>query len=244
MCTTQPDPETDVLAPAAEEPKVYVVDDDASVRDALTVLLRTVALRTESHADARSLLDALPRVPTQGCLLVDLRMPGMCGLDLHRTLRALGCAIPTVIMTGHGDVRAAVTAMKSGVFDFVEKPFRGQELIEVVQEALRQDARSRAAATEQHVARTRAAALTAREREVMARVVRGERNKEIARDLRLSVRTVELHRARVMQKLGARTVCDLARMAALLPDATPAPPRPGTGFPSGQPVSRPNAPLW
>lgn len=228
----------------AGEAKVYVVDDDAAVRDSLALLLQSVALRTESYADAHGLLGAWPGAPAQGCLLLDLRMPDMCGLELHLALRSLGCRLPTVIMTAYGDVGVAVRAMKAGVFDFVEKPFRGQALIEVVQQALRQGARIRAESAEQQHAEARAAALTGREREVMARVVRGERNKEIARALSLSVRTVELHRARVMQKLDARTVCDLARIAALLPDA-PAPEHPGNGrASSAQAASRPKRPLW
>ncbi len=232
-----------MLAQAADEAKVYVVDDDADVREALALLLRSVALRTEAYADARSLLDAWRGVPAHGCLLVDLRLPQMCGLELHRTLRTLGCRLPTIIMTGHGDVRAAVGAMKAGVFDFVEKPFRGQELIEVVQGALRHDAETRAAAAARQLASARAAALTAREREVMVRVVGGERNKEIARALGLSVRTVELHRARVMQKLDARTVCDLARIATLLPEGTTPQPRGRSGARPVQAASRPNTPL-
>jgi FixJ family two-component response regulator len=236
--------ETGVQRQAADEATVYVVDDDAAVRDALALLLRSVALRTEPHADARSLLDAWHPGASQGCLLIDLRMPGMCGMELYLALRALGCRMPAVIMTGHGDVSVAVGAMKAGVFDFVEKPFRGQALIEVVQQALRQSARMLAATAAQQLADARAAKLTAREREVMARVVRGERNKEIARALCLSVRTVELHRARVMQKVDARTVCDLARIATLLPDA-PVPERPGNGrASSAQAASRPKRPLW
>ncbi len=233
-----------MLAQAAEEPRVYVVDDDGAVREALALLLRSVALRTESHPDARSLLDAWRPARAQGCLLIDLRMPGMCGLELYLALRALGSRMPAVIMTGHGDVSVAVRAMKAGVFDFVEKPFRGQALIEVVQQALRHDLQTRAVDAEQRLADTRAAKLTAREREVMGRVVRGERNKEIARTLGLSVRTVELHRARVMEKLGARTVCDLARLAAPLPAATQAAYRGNGSGADAQAASRPNRPLW
>jgi two-component system response regulator DctR len=233
-----------VPAQAAEEPRVYVVDDDAAVRDSLALLLRSVALRTESHADARSLLGAWRPAGALGCLLIDLRMPGMCGLELHLALRAVGCRMPVVIMTGHGDVGVAVRAMKAGVFDFVEKPFRGQALIEVVQQALRHDLQAQAAEAEQRLADARAARLTAREREVMGRVVQGERNKEIARTLGLSVRTVELHRARVMEKLGARTVCDLARLATLLPGAPPAGHRGNGAAAAAQAASSPKRPLW
>jgi two-component system response regulator FixJ len=208
-----------MLERGANEPRVYVVDDEADVRDSVTLLLRSVALRTATFADAAGFLDAYRPETRPACLLTDLRMPGMCGLELFLALRQRGCRMPAVIMTGHGEVGVAVRAMKAGVFDFIEKPFRGQDLIEVVQQALRRCSQNIDEAASRREVEVRAATLTPREREVMALVVRGERNKAIARELDLSVRTVELHRARIMEKLGVRTLSDLVRMGMMLPEA-------------------------
>lgn len=203
----------------AHDARVYVVDDDADARNGLSLLMRSVSLRTIAFADAPSFLAAYRADAAPACMLLDLRMPGMGGLEIFEALRNRGFHAPAVIITGYGEVGVAVRAMKAGVFDFIEKPFRGQDLIEVVHQALRHCRRMLDKAAAHGHLTARAATLTRREREIMALVVQGERNKAIARILGLSVRTVELHRARIMEKLGARTVSDLVRIGLLLPEA-------------------------
>jgi FixJ family two-component response regulator len=189
-------------------PLVYVVDDDDAVRDSLGMLLKAIGLKYETYASA---LDFLQRYqPAQhACLVADIRMPGLSGLELQQRLNEQGAEIPIIFITGHGDVPMAVTAMKSGAADFVQKPFHDQDLIDRIHKGLERDRERRAAFAERDAIRARVALLTPREKEVMQRVVRGQANKVIAMDLGVSQRTVELHRARVMRKLKMRSLADL-----------------------------------
>jgi len=206
--------------PAASNPVVYVIDDEPEVRDALALLMRSVALKAVAFANAQEFLAAYRGDTLPACVLLDLRMPGMSGLDLFGELKARGSRMPAVIMTGHGEVSVAVRAMKAGVFDFIEKPFKDQTLLDLVQQALAQCSQTRDQALRRSDIERCARTLTPREREVMDLVVQGKLNKVIAYDLGLSTRTVELHRARVMEKMHARTFSDLVRMAMALEPGT------------------------
>jgi len=191
------------------EPTVYIVDDDAAVRDALGLLLSLHGYRTAFFADAATFLAAW-RDDLRGCLLLDIRMPGMDGLTLQKKLVELGSRLPVLIVTGHGDVGSAREAFRSQAVDFLEKPLQESQLVKAVEEAL---ARQRSATRGQasHDYARREASLTPREREVMALVVDGRHNREIAELLAISVRTVEVHKARVMDKLNVGSVADLVR---------------------------------
>ena len=192
------------------EALVYVVDDDEAVRDSLTLLLKAVGLTGRAYGSATEFLESYD--PEQhGCLVADIRMPGMSGLDLQAELNERGAPIPLVFITGHGDVPMAVDAMKSGALDFIEKPFRDQDLLDRVHQALAWDKERRAENLQTLAIRERLATLTPRETEVMERVVQGQANKVIAMDLNVSQRTVEIHRARVMEKMGVRSVAKLVR---------------------------------
>ena len=180
------------------------------MRDSLALLLRTVRIPTRSFADAASFLAALP-LGSPACAVVDVRMPGMSGLELVETLRARRIAIPVVVMTGHADVPMAVRAMKAGAADFLEKPFNDQEMLEAVQRAL-----AATPAGPRPETTGRYATLTPREREVMALIVEGKANKVVGAELGLSQRTVEVHRANVMDKMGARSLAELVRLALSL----------------------------
>ena len=189
-------------------PVIYLVDDDEAVRDALGMLFKSIGLEHEAYASA---LDFLERYDAarHSCLVADIRMPGLSGLELQQRLNEQRSEIPIIFVTGHGDVPMAVTAMKSGAADFIQKPFRDQDLIDRINKALARDLERRKGRAEQDEIRARIALLTPREREVMERVVRGQANKVIAMDLGVSQRTVELHRARVMRKLRMRAVAEL-----------------------------------
>lgn len=190
---------------------VYVVDDDEAVRESLKVLLESVDLSCQAYASAAEFLE--DHDPSQhGCLVADIRMPGMSGLDLQDELNRRSSTIPILFITGHGDVPMAVDAMKSGALDFIQKPFRDQDLIDRIHEALERDEERREDNRALSEIRGRVARLTGRETEVMHRVVKGQANKVIALDLGVSQRTVEIHRARVMQKMGARSLAELVRM--------------------------------
>ena len=191
--------------------KVYVVDDDKGVRDSLQLLLRSVGLECEAHESALSFLKAYSRGQVD-CLVADIRMPGMSGLDLQQVLIERQIDIPIVFITGHGDVPMAVAAMKSGAMDFLQKPFRDQELLDRVNAALSQARADFKDHLEVDEIRAHLAELTPRETEVMEMVVRGSANKVIALDLGVSQRTVELHRARVMKKMRVRSLAELVRM--------------------------------
>ena len=193
---------------AQSSPLVYLVDDDEAVRDALGMLFKSVGLECRLFASALEFLEAYdPR--RHSCLVADIRMPGLSGLDLQQRLNDQRAEMPVIFITGHGDVPMAVNAMKSGASDFIQKPFRDQDLIDRIHKALAQDRERREVRAAQNVIRERLALLTPREAEVMKRVVRGQANKVIALDLGVSQRTVELHRARVMRKLKMRSLAEL-----------------------------------
>lgn len=200
-----------------ESAVVFVVDDDEAVRDSLKMLLESVDLPCQTFASASEFLDN--HDPDQhSCLVADIRMPGMSGLDLQEELNRRSSTIPILFITGHGDVPMAVDAMKSGALDFIQKPFRDQDLLDRIHQALEKDEESREDNRELSETRNRIARLTARETEVMHRVVQGQANKVIALDLGVSQRTVEIHRARVMQKMGARSLAELVRMVGKIID--------------------------
>lgn len=196
-------------------PTVFVVDDDEPVRDAIGMLLDTVDIPYESFASAHEFL-ARYQDGHPGCLVLDIRMPGMSGLELQEHLRRMRAPIPIVFITGHGDIPMAVEAMKRGAVDFIRKPFRDQELLDRIQEALGQDRGQRAELDQLREIRARVDSLTPREREVFQRVADGQANKVVAIELGISERTVEIHRSQVMQKTRARTLADLVRMKLAL----------------------------
>jgi len=190
---------------------VFVVDDDEGVRNSLRFLLNSVGLTTRALSSATEFLDTYK--PSQsGCLVLDVRMPGMSGLELQQQLNLRGAAIPVIFITGHGDVPMAVEAMQHGAFDFVQKPFRDQDLIDRIQRALERDARGRIALAQHARIRQRIESLTPREREVLTLMTQGKPNKVMAAELGVSQRTVEIHRARVMDKSGATSLAQLVRM--------------------------------
>jgi FixJ family two-component response regulator len=196
-------------------PTVFVVDDDEPVRDAIAMLLDTVDISHETYASAQAFLSGYDE-PRKGCLVLDIRMPGMSGLELQEHLIARSDPLPIIFITGHGDIPMAVEAMKKGAIDFIRKPFRDQELLDRIQEALVFDAENRAHHADVESVRDRAASLTPRECEVFERVAEGQANKVVAIDLSISERTVEIHRSQVMQKMAARNLADLVKMKLLL----------------------------
>jgi two-component system, LuxR family, response regulator FixJ len=196
---------------SAPIPTIFVVDDDEGVRNSLRFLLKSVGLTTRTLASAREFLDIYqPSHP--GCLVLDVRMPGMSGLELQEQLNLRGATIPVIFITGHGDVPIAVEAMQHGAFDFLQKPFRDQDLIDRIQRALERDVRNRTALAQRETIRARLESLTPREQEVLALMTRGKPNKVMAAELGLSPRTVEIHRARIMEKSGAASLAQLVRM--------------------------------
>jgi FixJ family two-component response regulator len=194
---------------------VFLVDDDEAVRKALGFLLRAAGHAVESFASARDFLAAYDPA-RRGCLLLDVRMPQMTGLELQEELNARGWRVPTIFITGHGTVATAIAALRAGAFDFIEKPLGEEALLDAVQRALSWDEAHRQERARRDGLAARAAQLTEREGEVMRLVAEGQSNKEIARRLGISFRTVEIHRARVMEKMAARTTSDLIRMAIAL----------------------------
>jgi FixJ family two-component response regulator len=207
---------------------VYLVDDDDAVRDSLGLLLRSIGLNFELFASALDFLEHYdPK--RHSCLVADIRMPGLSGLELQQRLNEQQAEVPIIFITGHGDVPMAVNAMKAGAADFIQKPFRDQDLIDRIHKALDKDKERRIARAEQDAIRARLALLTPRETEVMQCVVRGQANKVIAMDLGVSQRTVELHRARVMRKLKMRS---LAELVHAIDKVTAAQAAPGTESPS------------
>jgi FixJ family two-component response regulator len=200
-------------------PTVFIVDDDEAVRGSLRLLIRSVGLQAKACGSAREFLEGYDaRQP--GCLVLDVRMPGMSGLELQQELNQRGATIPVVFITGHGDVPMAVEAMQHGAFDFLQKPFRDQDLLDRVQRALGRDAESRAALAARAQIAERLASLTPRELEVMRLVTRGKANKVIGGELGVSQRTVEIHRAHVMEKMQAGSLAELVRMVLDSDEAT------------------------
>jgi two-component system response regulator FixJ len=193
------------------QPTVFVVDDDDAVRSSLRLLLKSAGLPAVGYASAREFLDAWQ--PEQaGCLILDVRMPGMSGLELQGELNQRGAIIPVIFISGHGDIPMAVEAIQHGAFDFLPKPFGDQDLLDRVQRALAADADNRKLLTQRELLRERFDTLTPREREVLGLVTQGKANKVMAGDLGVSQRTVEIHRARVMEKMGANSLAQLVRM--------------------------------
>jgi two-component system, LuxR family, response regulator FixJ len=194
---------------------VFVVDDDAAVRQGLRFMLRAGGYSVEAFASARSFLeDYDPR--RGGCLLLDVQMPQMSGLELQQRINVRGWRIPVIFITGHGTVQLAIAAMKAGAFDFIEKPLREEALLESIERALDWNDRAYEERLERATLQGRLALLTQREREIFELVAAGEPNKVIARHLSISFRTVELHRAHIIEKLQARSLSDLIRMAIIL----------------------------
>jgi two-component system, LuxR family, response regulator FixJ len=194
-----------------KSPVVMVVDDDAGVRNAMRSLLKSVGLVAALYPSAQDFLGGYdPAQP--GCLVLDIRMPGMSGLELQQQLNLRGAVLPVIFMSGHGDIPMAVDAMQHGAFDFLQKPFRDQDLLDRIQKAIAKDAERREALGERERIRTHLESLTDREREVMDLMTQGRQNKMIAQELGVSPRTIEIHRARVMEKMNAQSVAELVRM--------------------------------
>lgn len=195
------------------EPTVFVVDDDPDVRESLSLLLKSVGLNAETFADAQGFLEGY-RAARAGCLIVDVRMPGMSGLELQQTLTQQDICLPVIVITAHGDVPMAIRAMKAGAVDFIEKPYSSQTLLEQVHKALARDAEARRLQNQRQAIAALLARLTSREHEVLERVVAGQYNKVIAAELGISLPTVEARRKRIMEKLEARSFADLVHMVA------------------------------
>jgi len=198
-----------------EQPIVFVIDDDDSLRDALKRLFRLIGLRAETFASAAGFLKSKrPEAPS--CLVLDVRLPGMSGLDFQAELAKADIKIPIIFMTGHGDIPMTVRAMKAGALEFLPKPFRDQDMLDAVQLALERDRTRRRAERANAQLRKNFESLSPREQEVLAFVTTGLMNKQIAARLRLAEVTVKLHRGNLMRKMNARSVAELARMAEIL----------------------------
>jgi len=195
----------------ADTDLIHIVDDDASVRDSLAMLLEAAGFSTRTYESAESFLIAAAEHAT-GCVLTDVRMPGLDGLAMQRRLAEQGSTLPVIVMTGHGDVPIAVAALKTGAVDFLEKPFDDTHLLKAVGDAVAASLRAHEAALDSASLATRLDTLTPREREVLDHLLAGHPNKTIAYDLGTSPRTVEVHRARIMDKMGARSLAELVRM--------------------------------
>ena len=190
---------------------VFVVDDDLSIREALKSLISLVGLRVETFGTAQEFLQS-KRPDLPGCVVLDVELPGLSGLDLQRELAAHGIKLPIIFITGYGDIPMSVRAMKAGALEFLTKPFRDQDLLNAIQQALERDRAARQHSRETAELRERFDALTSREREVMSLVVAGWLNKQIGFELKISEVTVKIHRGRVMNKMGAQSVAELVRM--------------------------------
>jgi len=197
---------------AGEEAVVFVVDDDSAARAAIRSLLNSVGLRVETFGSAQEFL-ASQRPDAPACLVLDVRLPGVSGLDFQRDLAARNVAIPIIFITGHGDIPMSVEAMKAGAMEFLTKPFRGQVLLDAIHKAIERDRAARQEQSKVAALRERLATLTPREREVMQLVISGLLNKQIASEFGASERTVKIHRGQVMRKMGAKSLPDLVRMA-------------------------------
>ena len=197
------------------EKTVYVVDDDEAVRRFLRGLIGSIGLGVKTYASAQEFLDGY-EAGSPGCLLLDIRMPDMSGLELQAELRRREIDIPVIILTGHGDVKVAVHAMKAGAVDFIEKPFNNELLLHGIQKAVAGSLHSSGTRVRRQDVLQRLQTLTARERQVLGLVVAGETNKGVARDLGISEKTVEIHRAKVMEKMRAKSLAELVKMTTVL----------------------------
>ncbi|MFQ6017422.1 MAG: response regulator transcription factor [Kiloniellaceae bacterium] len=197
------------------EPTVFIVDDDEAVRRFLRGLIASVDLAVETYASAQEFLDAYePGRP--GCLLLDVRMPGISGLELQMELAERAIGLPVIILTGHGDVQVAVRAMKAGAADFIEKPFNNELLLDRIQKAVAEGVHADINRAKKAEITSRMRLLTPRERQVLDLVVAGQTNKGVARHLEISEKTVEIHRAKVMEKMRAKSLAELVKMVAML----------------------------
>jgi FixJ family two-component response regulator len=194
-----------------DQPIVVVVDDDEAIRDSLSMLLESVGIQHRLYSNAASFLDDLDRL-RHGCIVLDIRMPGMSGLELQAELNKREVMLPIIFITGHGDIGMAVKAMRLGALDFIPKPYHEQELLDRIHEALAHDASKRDRVHDHEQLLSRIETLSKREHQVFDRVAAGQANKVIAQDLGVSERTVEVHRSEVMKKMGARTLAKLVRM--------------------------------
>jgi FixJ family two-component response regulator len=193
---------------------IYVVDDDEAIRKALSFLLRSVGYTVKTCASAKEFLETCDRTAL-GCVVLDVRMPGMSGMELQETMNETGIRLPVIIITGHGDVSMAVRAMKAGAVDFIEKPFENQTLLDRIADALHRCSSNWEEQAAMAEAQERLQLLTPREQETMRLLVQGKLNKQVAAELNISVRTVEAHRAKIMEKLRARSLSDLVRISLL-----------------------------
>jgi len=198
--------------PTNRLPTAYVVDDDESIRTLWRWLMESNGVAVRTFATATEFIESY-RSGDAGCLVLDLKLPGMSGLELQEYLNSKGIEIPIVFVTGHGDVPAAVSALKGGAVDFIEKPFSHREVLSIIENALQRDAENREKRARRSRIAGRLAMLTEREREVLQRVIEGKPNKIIAADLDISMKTVEFHRAKVMEKMGVTSVAELVQFA-------------------------------
>lgn len=205
--------------PIKSNPLVHIIDDDEAVRDAISMLLDSVNIDNKGYASAQLFLEQLSTVDmhnVMGCIVLDIRMPGISGLDCQIKLLELGCTLPIIFITGHGDVPMAVEAMKKGALEFIQKPFREQELLDCIQHALEINKHNQAQQQQEEYIKAKIATLTPREAEIMAKVIAGQANKAIAIDLNLSQRTVEIHRANVMEKMQVKSLPELVKLVMSL----------------------------
>jgi two-component system, LuxR family, response regulator FixJ len=200
---------------ASDKRAVHIIDDDQALRDSLAFLLRSAQLEVRSFDSAKTFLDALPNASV-GCVITDIRMPDMNGIDLLRRLKELKVGVPVIVITGHGDVALAVEAMKIGAVDFFEKPFNDDQLVASVRAALQQQQDQTKRGAERAEIEHRISTLSAREKDVLAGLIDGRANKQIAFDLGISPRTVEIYRANLMNKMQADSLSDLVRMALVV----------------------------
>jgi FixJ family two-component response regulator len=197
-------------------PPVFVVDDDASIRRALTRLIKSAGYQVNTFASARDFLESGWHSESPGCLVLDVRMPGLSGLDLQRELQNANLTLPIVFMTGHGDIPMSVTAMKAGAVDFLPKPVKDTDLLRAIKQALARAVHDRAERNELEDIQSRVEKLTPRERQVMGLVAKGMLNKQIAFELGTVEKTIKVHRARVMQKMQVQSLADLVRLTEKL----------------------------